>query len=92
MWPANVKATPVQGDISIPTNAYVWKLDVTQRAVNTLSFVVLLRIDGCHPGGATEAEGSFWPFGRQAVTCSYGYGDPVALAIKSSPLKCKKLN
>lgn len=91
VWPGNVKATPVQGDSSIPANTYVWRIVVTKRAVRTLIFGVLLQIDACHTGGVLEAEGSFWPLGRQVPTCGYGYGDPVPFIIKANPLKCPAL-
>lgn len=93
MTPAAAKATPVEGDSSIPSNTYVWKLQAKSNKLKTLAFRVALKIDGCHPGGMTGAvEGSFWPFGRQASTCEFGYGEPVRLSVKASPAKCAALN
>lgn len=89
MYPAAVTATPVQGDSSIPPNTYVWKLQAKTNKVKWLKFHVLLKIDGCHPGGITEGVGgSFWPFGRQTASCNFGYGRPSPLTIKASPAKC----
>lgn len=90
---AAVIATPIQGDSSIPPNTYVWKLQAKSNNAKALTLHVVLKIDGCHPGGMTGAvEGSFWPFGRQVSHCNFKYGEPSRLSVKVNPAKCVSLN